>query len=158
MAKRGFVIALGAASVAVMLGGIALAPVVKASDPVTERKEDMKKVGGAAKLLGGMMKGDVAYDAAKAAEAATTIADVAKEFPEYFPTAPAEGEDTSASPKIWETMDDFKAKSAALATDAAALATAAAAATSADDAFKAAAGKMFGHCKDCHEAYRVKKG
>ena len=59
------------------------------------------------------------------------------------------GGESTASPKIWENMADFVAKAKSLETDAAA------AAASADEAqFKEAAGKIFGNCKSCHEAFR----
>ena len=150
---------LGMAGAMIVAGSIGLAAVSLADegDPIKNRREHMKGVGGAAKVIGAMLEGTEKFDAAKATEAANTIAktgdEFAKEFDEYFPATSKEG-DTTAAPAIWEKPDDFKKLAMSLNTDAAA---AAAAAGQSEDAFKAAAGKMFGNCKSCHETFRVKK-
>jgi cytochrome c556 len=127
-------------------------------DPIKDRQALMKSVGGASKVLGGMLEGKEPYDAAKASEAlmAATKAGTAfnADYDKLFPAASKEG-DTTAAPSIWEKPDDFKKAAKALADDA----NAAIDATKKDEAsFKAAAGKMFGNCKSCHETFRVKKG
>jgi cytochrome c556 len=153
MLKRNLVVALGALSAVAFAGALATSA-IGADDPIKTRKELMKTMGGGAKTLGGMLKGDVAFDGAKAAEAANAMNVAAVEFVKHFPDTSKEGGETEASPKIWENMADFEAKAKTMADDAAAVAVAAAAG---EAQFKEAAGKMFGNCKSCHEAYRVMK-
>jgi len=141
---------------ALMISAVGLAAVaVAADDPITARRAVMKGNGGAAKTIGGFMDGSVPFDAAKAAEAAMSISkgghEFASNFDALFPDSSKTG-DTHANPVIWDNKDDFKAKAAALEADAGAASTAAATGA---DAFKAAAGKMFGNCKGCHEKYRL---
>lgn len=125
-------------------------------DPIKLRREKMKGNGDAAKVIGGMLDGSAPFDAAKAAESTKTITttghEFSAEFAEYFTEGSFTG-DTKASPDIWKNQDDFKKLAMTLETDA--TAANAAAATGAD-AFKAAAGKMFGNCKGCHEKYKLK--
>ena len=60
----------------------------------------------------------------------------------------------TADPKIWDRMDDFKARLAKLGDDA----KAADAKVTDLDSFKAAFGNMGKNdCGSCHETYRVKK-
>ena len=81
-----------------------------------------------------------------------TFSDVGKAFPAEFP-AGSEKDSKGASPKIWENMDDFKAKSAKLAADA----DAALAAPPADvAALGAVLGTIGGDCGACHQAYKLK--
>ncbi len=104
--------------------------------------------------IGGMAKGDMAYDAAVASRSASNIAAIASvlsmdQFPagsEYNAAA-----DSYALPAIWTTPDDFLAKIADLNTAAAALQTASATDL---DALKAGMGQMGAACSACHKAYR----
>jgi cytochrome c556 len=145
----------GAALVAGAVGVTAIAWAADSPDPIKSRRDHMKSNGAAAKVVGGFLDGSVAFDPAKAADAAKIIADTghefSTEFDEYFPDTAKTG-DTKAAPAIWDAKDDFKAKAAALEADAT---TAMKAAAGGADAFKAAAGKMFGSCKGCHEKYKV---
>lgn len=117
--------------------------------PQHTREELMKGVGQSSKVVGDMLQGKTAFDAAAAKAALDVIAANAADFPNHFP----EGSDANseALPAIWQNKADFDAKAKKLSDDA----TAAAAATATgEDAFKAAAGAMFGNCKSCHEVYR----
>jgi cytochrome c556 len=110
----------------------------------------MEGIGKSSKVVGDMLQGKAAFDAAAAKAALETIAANAADFPNHFPEGSDTGK-TEALPAIWQNKADFDAKSKKLADDA----TAAAAATATgEDAFKAAAGAMFGNCKSCHELYR----
>jgi cytochrome c556 len=144
----------GAALVAGVVGVTAISWADE-TDPIKSRREHMKGNGAAAKLLGGYLDGSVPFDAAKAAEATAAISKVghefADEFDEYFPDNSKTG-DTKAAPAIWENKAEFKKLAEALEVDAAAASKAAAGGA---DAFKAAAGKMFGNCKGCHEKYKL---
>lgn len=151
-------------SMAAVLGSLLVAGVVgisaiawaEGADPIKNRREHMKGNGENAKIVGGMLDGSVAFDAAKAAAATTAIGkvghDFATEFDVYFPDSSKTG-DTKAAPAIWDNKDEFKKFAGMLETDATAASTAAAGGA---DAFKAAAGKMFGNCKGCHEKYKLK--
>jgi len=62
--------------------------------------------------------------------------------------------DEEASPKIWENMDDFKARAAKLSTDAETVL----AQLPADAAgVGAALNTLGGNCGGCHQLYRIKK-
>ena len=87
--------------------------------------------------------------------ALTTMSEVAKAFPDQFPAGSEAGHETEASPKIWEAMDDFKAKAAKLGADADAVLAAGVPADQA--AVGAALGTIGPNCGGCHEVYRVKK-
>jgi len=130
----------------VMVGGIAFA---EASDPtVKARHELMDANGGAMKVLGGMAKGEVAFDAAAAEAAKATLiasaADTAAKFKDQA-TDPA----SHAKPEIWTSWDDFVAKADALGKAAAALDT------SSVDGVKAGLGAIGGACGACHETYKA---
>jgi cytochrome c556 len=139
---------------AAALAALGAGAVVAADEPQVVRQEMMKKVGGAMGALAGIAKGEKPYDAEVVKTSLTTMSEVAKAFPEQFPEGSESGHETEASPKIWETMDDFKARSAKLGTDADAVL----ASMPADQAAVGAALKTIGgNCGGCHEVYRVKK-
>lgn len=128
--------------------------VVAAEEPQVVRQELMEGVGKAMGGLVGIVKGKSEYNADVVKASLTTIADAMKTFPDHFPAGSETGAKTEASPKIWENMDDFKAKAAKLGTDANALL----AALPADTAAVGEAVKVLGAgCAACHETYRVKE-
>jgi cytochrome c556 len=137
------------AGVAVAASGIAVG-----QDVIAQRKELMKGVGGAAKASTQMVKGEKPYDAKEAETAMTTIAKNWATFVKLFPENSKAGGETTAAPKIWESMNDFSAKGDKLAADATAAATVAG---KGPDAFKAAFGEVVKNCKGCHELYRIPK-
>jgi cytochrome c556 len=118
--------------------------------PQAVRASLMEDVGKSSKVVGDMMQGKVAFDAAAAKAALEAISKDAAAFPNHFPEGSETGE-TDALPAIWQNKADFDAKAKKLSDDAAA---AAVATDTGEDAFKAAAGAMFGNCKGCHELYR----
>jgi cytochrome c556 len=140
-----------AAAIAVIGAGA----VVAADEPQVVRQEMMKKVGGAMGALAGIGKGEKPYDAEVVKASLTTMSEVAKAFPDQFPAGSEAGNETEASPKIFEAMDDFKAKSAKLAADADAILAAGIPADQA--AVGAALGTIGPNCAGCHEVYRIKK-
>ena len=134
--------------------GSVSATAIAASDPILVRQKIMKSNGGAAGVSGGMMKGEIAFDAKVANAAIRTMNAVAYTFGNYFPAGSETGMETRAAPKIWQDMAGFEAKLAQFRKDT----DAAAAAKPADlDAFKAVMGPVFKNCKGCHEDYRIKK-
>lgn len=124
-----------------------------AEAPQTMRRDMMEGVG---KAMGGLVniaKGKTEYNADVVKASLTTMVDTMKTFPDHFPAGSETGHKTEASPKIWENMDDFKAKAAKLGDDASALL----AALPADkDAVGAAVKTLGANCGACHEAYRLK--
>ena len=92
-------------------------------------------------------------DFAAIAEAATLMAVWADVMPDYFPagsTSPGARDD------IWADFDDFKSKAADNANAARDLQQLALAGTD-KSAIAAAAKKLGGTCKACHQSYRIKK-
>lgn len=146
-----------------VLGGVAILATIAigatgvsvvAQDAIGQRKELMKGVGGATKTGSQMVKGEVPFDATKAADAMGTIAKNWVAFVKLFPKGSETGGETTASPKIWENIKDFEDKGKKLVDDATA---AQKAATNGADAFKTAFGEVTKNCKGCHDPYRIPK-
>lgn len=105
--------------------------------------------------LGGMAKGEIAYDAAAAQVAADNIAGTANlnlgvVWPKGSDNASVEG--TRALPAIWADGSDIGAKSADFRAAAAAMQAAAGTDLA---ALQAAMGVLGGACGACHKAYRA---
>ena len=140
----------------------AIAPGVSAGiaqqDPVKERKALMKEMGQQAKIGGDMIKGDAPFDLQKAHKIFATVETNAAKAPALFAQKvldePTADDPYTADPKIWDRMDDFKARLARLGDDA----KAADAKVTDLDSFKAVFSNMGKNdCGSCHETYRVKK-
>jgi cytochrome c556 len=127
---------------------------VAQQDPIAARKALMKTNGDQAKIGASMAKGDTPFDMETARKVLAAFEDAAMKAPSLFPDNSKTGGDTAADPKIWENIDDFKARFAKLGTDA----KDAIAKVSDLDSFKAAFGAIGKNdCGGCHEKYRVKK-
>jgi cytochrome c556 len=146
--------ALVAAALVMGLSTIGLNAVLAQSDPIAERKNVMKGVGGATGQGAKFAKGEEAYDAAKAQAIFKTYSDAAKKMPSLYPANSKTGGDTSAAPKIWEDEAGFKAAFAKFDADVSANATAAATDLA---SFRTAFGNVTKNCGSCHETYRIKK-
>jgi cytochrome c556 len=142
-----------AIAAATVLAGVAFGSVIAADGTHDSRIAMMKKVGGAAGTLGAIAKGSKPYDADAVKAALTTIAETAKAFPDQFGPN-SDKTDPEVNPKLWDNIDDFKAKAAKLSSDAeTALNT-----LPADQAGVSAALKTLGgDCGACHQAYRITK-
>lgn len=140
-------------ALAIAVVGMGLGAVSAADNPAGEAREAlMKKIGGSMGALVGIAKGEKPYDEAVVKASFTTISESIKAFPDQFPAGSDAG--TEASPKIWENMDDFKAKAAKLGADA----DAQLAQLPVDQAAVGAAVGVLGKdCGDCHQSYRIKK-
>jgi cytochrome c556 len=142
------------------VAGIALgvSVAIAQQDPIAARKALMKANGDQAKIAVAMIKGEAPFDLDKARTVFATFENTSAKAPALFPENSI-GEGTaddpfSASPKIWQNLDDFKARLAKLGTDA----KDAAAKVTDLDSFKAAFGSIGKNdCGGCHEQYRVKK-
>ena len=131
----------------VLVGGIALSQ-AKATDPdVHARQVLMGGNGGAMGALGGMAKGEVAFDAAAAEAAKQTLIANAAGIAAAF-TNNASDPESKAKPEIWANWDDFVANADALGAAAAALDA------SSLDGIKAGMGAIGGACKDCHTEFK----
>jgi cytochrome c556 len=136
---------------AIVLGvGIAVAD----QDPIAARRALMKANGDQAKIGAAMVKGEAPFDLDKVHKMFATFEDAATKMPALFPDNSKTGGETAADPKIWENIDDFKARFAKLGTDA----KDAAAKVTDLDSLKAAFGNIGKNdCGGCHEKYRIKK-
>lgn len=112
------------------------------------RQELMQSFGGAAKTLGGMASGEVAYDAAAAEAAKQTLVTGAAQIEAKF-TANVEDPGSKAKPEIWAGWDAFLAKAKGLGDAAAALDVASV------ETIGAGMKNIGGACKACHTDYRV---
>jgi cytochrome c556 len=133
---------------------LGLGVAVAQQDPIAARKALMKTNGDEAKIGAAMLKGEAPFELEKAQKIFASWQDAAAKMPALFPDNSKVGGETAADPKIWENMDDFKARFAKFGVDA----KDAAAKVTDLDSFKAAFGSIGKNdCGGCHEKYRVKK-
>lgn len=133
---------------------LAVTPLVAGDSPQEQRHELMEKSKDAAKPVGGMLKGEVEFNAEQAMASFKAWVEVADQFGDLFPEGTETGYDTEAKKEIWTDRAGFDAEleKFADATNAAVAANP----QSLED-LKAAAGPVFKTCKSCHEGYRVEK-
>jgi len=127
---------------------------IAGSDPIKARQHLMEDTRDAAKVVGGMLKGNQPFDADAAMAALNTWKKTATEAGDLFPEGSETGHDTEAKATVWTDRDGFNAEMEKfnVAVDAAIAAN-----PDSLDALKAAAGPVFKSCKGCHEGYRVEK-
>jgi cytochrome c556 len=135
-------LAIGLLSVA----GVAIA--ADASDPTVKAWQTlMDGQGASAKILGDMAGGKTEFDAAKAAEAAASLAASSAMIPDVFRTQASDPK-SKASPKIWADYSGFEAKAADLMKAAQSMDT------STVEGVGAGMGAIGGACGACHKAYQ----
>jgi cytochrome c556 len=118
-------------------------------DIAKERNELMKGVRDATKPVGAMLKGEMAFDAAKVQESLAVYTDASQRLDELVPAGSEGGE---AAPAVWEDPDGFAATlqkwsdaiTAAVEANPQDLATA-----------KPVLGPVLNSCKGCHDSYRI---
>jgi cytochrome c556 len=142
-------IALGPAMAQVPKPTLAQAP-----GPIEQRQALMKQNGKDTKAGFGMVKGEVPFDAAKAAVIFSDMNGVAGKFGGLFPKGSETGKDTEAAPAIWTKPAEFKAAVAKFEADTK---KAMDAKPQTLDAFKPLMMSVAANCKSCHEAFRVEK-
>jgi len=131
----------------ILVAGVAVA--ADATDPTVKAwQELMDSNGAAAKTLGGMAGGKMAFDAAAAEQAKAALIDNAGAIAAKFMTQ-ASDPASKASPDIWTNWDDFVAKANALSTAATALDV------TSMETLQAGMGAVGGACKDCHTKYKL---
>lgn len=125
------------------------------ADVIADRKAIMKEKNGASVgVLVKIMRGEMDYDAEAVMTAFKTMREGTEGYADLFPEDSMTGGETTASPKIWEDMDGFKAKLASFHADL----DAAIAAEPADkEAFTPLFNQVASNCQSCHEAYRIMK-
>jgi cytochrome c556 len=127
---------------------------IAGTGPIEERQNLMEATRDAAKVIGGMVKGEKPFDAAEAMDALKVWQNMAAEAGELFPEGSETGHDTEAKATIWSDRAGFEDK---LAEFGERVEAAIAANPDSQDALKAVAGPVFNSCKGCHEGYRVEK-
>lgn len=137
-----FLAATLTASMALAHGGVQ-------NPAVMARMEAMKGIGDSMKVLGGMVKGDAAFDTATAQAALDRIKGHAAQVPALF-KAPEVDPKSEALPAIWDNWADFESKARAMGGAADATITDPASLTPTVSA-------LAGSCKACHRDYRVKQ-
>ena len=154
---KGRITKLGAIAVVTVVGFAAIATLVQAADPITDRREAMKSNGAAAKAISEILK--AGGPAADIAPQAAKINDVAMKIATLFPAGSdqPQGKDpgqTMAKPEIWKDPADFATKVKAFQDEAAMFNTAVAGGDMA--AIKAEFDKLGETCGGCHKVYRAK--
>lgn len=132
------------------LASLLVTAAIAQSDTIAQRKALMDKVGDQTKIGAAMLKGQEAYDPAKAAAIFKTFAD-ASNFGTLFPAGSDKG-DTKAAPAIWSDRAGFDAEmkkyNDAVAKGAAQGGT--------EAGFKAAFAAVAETCRTCHSTYRLR--
>ena len=140
-------------AVAVAAVAFGATAVLAQQDPILARQELMKANGKGAKLGAEMVKGEKPFDLAAAKKIFVTFENAAQKMPGLFPPDSKTGHKTTAAPKIWEDMADFKARFKKLGDDA----KKAQASVTDLASFKTAFGAIGKDCGGCHREYRIKK-
>lgn len=125
---------------------------VAQDDPIAERQEKMKTMGGAMRVLVPMFREQADYDAEAALAAFVRMNEAVDGYGALFPEGTETGGDTRAKPEIWSDREGFDAAVADFEED---LAMAASADIPDLDSFKPVFGAVAQNCGDCHEVYQV---
>ncbi|WP_375461390.1 c-type cytochrome [uncultured Enterovirga sp.] len=131
-----------------LLAGIVAAQ----TDPIAARRGVMKGVGAATRTGSQMAKAEIPFDLAKAQEILKIYAMAADTAHTQFPETSKTGGETTASPKIWESQAEFRARFDEWAADI----RKAADATKDLPTFQASFGTVTKACGSCHNTYRIK--
>lgn len=154
---KGRITRLGAIALATAVGFAAIATLVQAADPITERRELMKANGAAAKAINDILKNG--GSAADMVPHADKLVDDSQKLPSLFPagTDQPQGKDpghTMAKPEIWSDPSGFAEKLKIFQDESAMFKTAVASGDMA--AIKAEFEKLGEACGGCHKVYRAK--
>ena len=154
---KGLTMKLGAVALATAIGFGAIATLVQAADPISERREAMKSNGAAMKAISKTLKNG--GPAADLMPHANQINATAMKLTTLFPagTDQPQGKDpghTMAKPEIWQNPDDFAAKVKEFQEESAMFKTAVAGGDM--GVIKAEFERLGGTCGGCHKAFRAK--
>jgi cytochrome c556 len=134
------------AMVLMLSAGMALAHAGVKDPQVMARMHGMKSMKDASALLGDIVKGKQAFDAAAVAAAFQVLETEADQIVTLF-EAQADDPKSEALPVIWAQFDDFSAKALAMQ-DALPMGDVA------EDDLRDVFMRVTGTCKGCHETYR----
>jgi cytochrome c556 len=116
-------------------------------DAIKQRREVMKTIAKASGINFKMMKGETPFDLAKVRSGLKTFEEQFPKLKGLFPEDSKSGDETDASPKIWQQRAEFEAVINKFVADANA-----AAGTIKDEAsFKAEYPKIVNSCGNCHK-------
>lgn len=136
---------------ALLVAGAAYAEGDRTDPNAIARSDLMKTIGKNTGILGGMAKGEAAYDMAAAEGAKAAIIEAAAKIEETFMEQGAADPASEAKAEIWTNWDTFLADAKALGDAATAMDVASA------ETIGAGMGALGGACKDCHTEFRVMK-
>jgi len=122
-------------------------------DPIQQRQALMKENGKQAQQGNKFMKGEEAFDLAKAKAIFATYQKVSHDVANLWPDNSKTGHDTAALPAVWEKKADFDARLKKLGDDA----KAAEAKVTDEASFKTVFPEVQKNCGGCHEPFRKKK-
>ena len=154
---KGRITKLGAIALVTAIGFATVATMVKAADPITDRREAMKGNGAAMKAINEVLKnGGAAADLEKHA---SQLNDTAMKVGTFFPagTDQPQGKEpgqTMAKAEIWQDPDAFAAVVKKFQDESAMFKTAVAGGDM--GVIKAEFEKLGGVCGDCHKQFRAK--
>lgn len=120
---------------------------------VKERMEAMKEIGGEMKIIGGMFRGKITFDAKRLEKAAGVIGGHAEKIENLFPKG-SDHKPTRALPEIWKNKAEFDRIGKDLMSAAAALSKSSKTAQSVDDIKMDLIG-VGKTCKACHKQFRA---
>ncbi|MGL4635539.1 MAG: c-type cytochrome [Beijerinckiaceae bacterium] len=134
---------------ALLIGGVGVASAQ--GDAVAQRQAIFKSFGAGVREPGAMLRGEAAFDLAKAKAALATFKTEVPKLAAMFPDASLTATGTKALPLIATERDKFNAIFTKLAADA----TAADAAITNEATFKTEFPKVLANCGACHRVYRA---
>lgn len=150
--KKTWISALVGASV-LLSSGLASAQ-AKPEDVITYRKGAYQVIGWHMRPMAGMVRGDIAFDAALFSRSADVVAMMSTLVPGAFLPGSDKGT-TRAKPEIWSDAAGFQRAMESFQSEASKLAAAAKGASSVD-AVRGQFGAMVKSCSNCHDNYRSK--
>jgi cytochrome c556 len=129
-------------------------PLFAADDPILARQELMEGARDGVKVIGGMLKGETAFDAAAVTEGLKAIQKAAHEAGGLFPEGSESGHDTEAKATIWAEPEEFDKRfkefgetvDVAIASDPQDL-----------ESLNVSMKPVFKECKSCHQKFRIEK-
>lgn len=141
--------AVAAAGAAIFSAVLAASAAGAQEDVIKRRQVAMKSMGEQSDAGAAMLKGQVPFDAQKAAVVFSTFKTAMSNFTTLFPDGSDVG-GTKATPAVWRDRKGFEAAAAAFDK---AVADNAAKATTAEG-FKAAFMAAAGECRSCHQGFK----
>ncbi len=152
--KRNLIPILSAAAVVAAFSTVVLAQEMKPDRAIKYRQGILQAIGWNMGILGGMAKGDIPYDKAKAVRAATFINELSAMPWDGFVPGSDTGAPTKAKPEIWKDKAKFDKVAEAMQAETVKLVAAANAGDLA--ALRPAVGAMGKACSNCHDDFRNK--